>query len=47
VHCGSTIEFPIRGEIVSTANATSKDPNQARHTSENRFEAGPAEWQIN
>jgi hypothetical protein len=34
-------------EALFFANAASKDPNQAWHTCKNRFEAGPAERQIN
>jgi len=40
-------ECTISGEVDSTANAASKDPNQVGDTSKNRFKAGPKEWQIN
>jgi hypothetical protein len=41
------MEHTISSDVVNTANAASKNRNQAGHKCENRFEAGPAEWQIN
>jgi hypothetical protein len=46
-HLGFDMERTISSTVINTANAASKDRNQARHQCENRFETGPAERQIN